>query len=169
MIKGQPLSPVIEYRTFRQKHDKLTMFTIVVRTAEEQASQSTLFVVGLKYLHATDLYRQLNKNSTQLQNTLPLICMSLNTNSIYCVMLRSSKNADQRKQWWYRVAGYSAVAPKILYWTYFNKSTGENEDEILPTHTRPGWPAVALALLRDFPTQTRRKRCGPVVPECTAV
>ena len=26
-------------------------------------------------------------------------------------MLRSSKNADQRKQWWYRVAGYSAVAP----------------------------------------------------------
>ena len=63
MIKGQPLSPVIEYRTFRQKHDKLTMFTIVVRTAEEQASQSTLFVVGLKYLHATDLYRQLNKNS----------------------------------------------------------------------------------------------------------
>ena len=32
-------------------------------------------------------------------------------NSIYCVMLRSSKNADQRKQWWYRVAGYSAVAP----------------------------------------------------------
>ena len=25
-------------------------------------------------------------------------------------MLRSSKNADQRKQWWYRVAGYSAVA-----------------------------------------------------------
>ena len=46
-----------------------------------------------------------------LQNTLPLICMSLNKNSIYCVMLRSSKNADQRKQWWYRVAGYSAVAP----------------------------------------------------------
>ena len=32
MIKGQPLSPVIEYRTFRQKHDKLTMFTIIVRT-----------------------------------------------------------------------------------------------------------------------------------------
>ena len=28
-------------------------------------------------------------------------------------MLHSSKNADQRKQWWYRVAGYSAVAPKI--------------------------------------------------------
>ena len=26
-------------------------------------------------------------------------------------MLRSSKNANQRKQWWYRVAGYSAVAP----------------------------------------------------------
>ena len=26
-------------------------------------------------------------------------------------MLRSSKNADQWKQWWYRVAGYSAVAP----------------------------------------------------------
>ena len=26
-------------------------------------------------------------------------------------MLRSSKNAGQRKQWWYRVAGYSAVAP----------------------------------------------------------
>ena len=41
--------------------------------------------------------------------------MSLNKNSIYCVMLRSSKNADQRKQWWYRVAGYSAVAPFILY------------------------------------------------------
>ena len=35
MIKGQQLSPVIEYRPFRQKHDKLTMFTIVVRTAEE--------------------------------------------------------------------------------------------------------------------------------------
>ena len=50
--------------------------------------------------------------SLNLQNTLPLICMSLNKNSIYCVMLRSSKNADQRKQWWYRVAGYSAVAPK---------------------------------------------------------
>ena len=33
-------------------------------------------------------------------------------------MLRSSKNADQRKQWWYRVAGYSAVAPKF-------SSTGE--------------------------------------------
>ena len=49
----------------------------------------------------------------QLQNTLPLICMSLNKNSIYCVMLRSSKNADQRKQWWYRVAGYSAVAPPL--------------------------------------------------------
>ena len=47
----------------------------------------------------------------KVQNTLPLICMSLNKNSIYCVMLRSSKNADQRKQWWYRVAGYSAVAP----------------------------------------------------------
>ena len=29
----------------------------------------------------------------KLQNTLPLICMSLNKNSIYCVMLRSSKNA----------------------------------------------------------------------------
>ena len=29
-------------------------------------------------------------------------------------MLRSSKNADQRKQWWYRVAGYSAVAPNLL-------------------------------------------------------
>ena len=39
--------------------------------------------------------------------------MSLNKNSIYCVMLRSSKNADQRKQWWYRVAGYSAVAPSL--------------------------------------------------------
>ena len=26
-------------------------------------------------------------------------------------MLRSSKNADQRKQWWYRVVGYSAVTP----------------------------------------------------------
>ena len=63
MIKGKQLSPVIEYRTFRQKQDKLTMFTIVVRTAEEQASRSTLFAVGLKHLHATDLYRQLNKNS----------------------------------------------------------------------------------------------------------
>ena len=65
MIKGQQLSPVIEYRTFRQKQDKLTMFTIrgVVRTAEEQASRSALFAVGLKHLHATDLYRQLNKNS----------------------------------------------------------------------------------------------------------
>ena len=30
-------------------------------------------------------------------------------------MLRSSKNADQRKQWWYRVAGYSAVAPSCLH------------------------------------------------------
>ena len=38
-----------------------------------------------------------------------------NKNSIYCVMLRSSKNADQRKQWWYRVAGYSAVAPGKEY------------------------------------------------------
>ena len=28
-------------------------------------------------------------------------------------MLRSSKKADQRKQWWYRVAGYSAVAPQL--------------------------------------------------------
>ena len=28
-------------------------------------------------------------------------------------MLRSSKNADQRKQWWYRVGGYSAVAPLV--------------------------------------------------------
>ena len=45
----------------------------------------------------------------RVQNTLPLICMSLNKNSIYCVMLRSSENADQRKQWWYRVEGYSAV------------------------------------------------------------
>ena len=63
MIKGQQLSPVIEYRPFRQKHDKLTMFTIVGRTAEEQVSRSTLFAVGLKHLHATDLYRQLNKNS----------------------------------------------------------------------------------------------------------
>ena len=54
----------------------------------------------------------------KLQNTLPLICMSLNKNSIYCVMLRSSKNADQRKQWWYRVAGYSAVAP-----IFYQKST----------------------------------------------
>ena len=63
MIKGQQLSPVIEYRPFRQKHDKLTMFTIVVRTAEEQASRSTLFAVGLKHLHATDLFRQLNKTS----------------------------------------------------------------------------------------------------------
>ena len=50
----------------------------------------------------------------RLPYTLPLICMSLNKNSIYCVMLRSSKNADQREQWWYRVAGYSAVAP----WKY---------------------------------------------------
>ena len=50
----------------------------------------------------------------RLPYTLPLICMSLNKNSIYCVMLRSSKNADQRKQWWYRVAGYSAVAPPLL-------------------------------------------------------
>ena len=54
------------------------------------------------------------KDVAQLQNTLPLICMSLNKNNIYCVMLRSSKNADQRKQWWYRVAGYSAVTPKML-------------------------------------------------------
>jgi len=40
--------------------------------------------------------------------------MSLNKKSIYCVLLRSSKNADQRKQWWYRVAGYSAVAHDCL-------------------------------------------------------
>ena len=36
-------------------------------------------------------------------------------------MLRSSKNADQRKQWWYRVAGYSAVPNRdcrfsFIYW-----------------------------------------------------
>ena len=30
-------------------------------------------------------------------------------------MLRSSKNADQRKQWWYRVAGYSAVSPSPVF------------------------------------------------------
>ena len=43
--------------------------------------------------------------------------MSLNKNSIYCVMLRSSKNANQRKQWWYRVAGYSAVSPIFHFFT----------------------------------------------------
>ena len=62
-------------------------------------------------------------SSIQLQNTLPLICMSLNKNSIYCVMLRSSKNADQRKQWWYRVAGYSAVAPNVHAILDVNRST----------------------------------------------
>ena len=45
----------------------------------------------------------------------------INQNSIYCVMLRSSKNADQRKQWWYRVAGYSAVAPQKK--PYINKKS----------------------------------------------
>ena len=37
-------------------------------------------------------------------------------------MLRSSKNADQRKQWWYRVAGYSAVAPKHVILTVNGQS-----------------------------------------------
>ena len=62
-------------------------------------------IFGLKFIF---LYFRI----WQCMNTLPLICMSLNKNSIYYVMLRSSKNADQRKQWWYRVAGYSAVTPK---------------------------------------------------------
>ena len=79
--------------------------------------KSILRFLTMKHdIHSTELEDiQYQISTISDKNTLPLICMSLNKNSIYCVMLRSSKNADQRKQWWYRVAGYSAVAPSSYF------------------------------------------------------
>ena len=51
------------------------------------------------------------KKKAKLQNTRPLICMSLNKNSVFCILNRSSKNAAKFKQ---KGAGYSEVAPRKM-------------------------------------------------------
>ena len=51
------------------------------------------------------------KISPQLQNTLSLICISLNKNSIYCYVPRSSKHIDTCNGW----AGVFCNRSKYLY------------------------------------------------------
>ena len=51
-------------------------------------------ILGYDYL---ELYGANAQNTEQLQNTPQLIYMSLNKNSVYCVMPRSSKPPDTCK------------------------------------------------------------------------
>ena len=94
--------------------NKLKLICIISQAHTMFKLQRTNFSFAFQPKSKKGLHSSKAGCKKKLQNTLPLICMSLNKNSIYCVMLRSSKNADQRKQWWYRVAGYSAVAPKKI-------------------------------------------------------
>ena len=69
-------------------------------------------------------------------------------------MLRSSKNADQRKQWWYRVAGYSAVENE--YWLHLDEF--HLELLILPAIKRV---ESSLIVVRKSARQTRRQQHRP--------
>ena len=66
-------------------------------------------------------------------------------------MLRSSKNADQRKQWWYRVAGYSAVAPsRCLVLSLFQLQTSRTQTTTTCLNRR-FHPSYSLLYLAEKP------------------
>ena len=60
----------------------------------------------------------------KLQNTLPLICISLNKKSDYCYIPRSSKHTDTCKWSGHEVAEYSAVLQKLRQ---EKRSTGSDQ------------------------------------------